>query len=86
VVHFDDWVYPFSQAVAKTHNAKHYLLGQSLDYGKGKAEVAVAVKVWLGTPGNKLPTVLHVDRKHPLADMMLSELIPLYDEVFERVM
>ena len=85
-IYFDDWIYPFSQVVAKTHNAKHYLLGQNLDYGKGKAEVAVAVKVWMNTPGNKLPTILYVDRKHPLADMMLSELIPLYDEVFDKVM
>ena len=84
VTYFDDWIEPFIASVLKANHAKHYML-PPLDYGKGKAEVNVAVRVWLAVPGNKVPKVLHVDRRHPLADSVLTELIPHYDEIFEKV-
>ena len=65
------------------HHAAHYML-PPLDYGKGKAEIALAVKTDI-SKGTKPPTVMCVDRKHPLADTIIAEIVGTYDEVIERI-
>lgn len=82
-VYFDKWIQPYVEEVLQAHHATHYML-PPLDYGKGKAEIALAVKKEMSR-GHKTPTVMCVDRKHPLADVIIAEIIGSYDEVIERI-
>ena len=83
VQYFDKWIQAYVDEVLQKHHAAHYML-PPLDYGKGKAEIALAVKTDI-SKGTKPPTVMCVDRKHPLADTIIAEIVGTYDEVIERI-
>lgn len=75
---FEEWVLPIVARVEEENGATHYLL-PPLDYGRGRAHIAMAVRS-LAAKSN-LPTCLCVDSRHPLADCVLAEIVPHYDEV-----